>query len=216
MHSTQQTKIDQKTGSRRTTSLAVKCVVALTCLLLILSAGVFMKYQQTISAGGIASSGLEPLKPVPVMGGGQAQEIERTARSTDKLASRPSIWPVSGEVTSNFGWRSSPWGGGSELHQGIDIANSLDTPIVAAADGEVVQSGWAGGYGNVVQIDHGNGVSTVYGHNSRVAVNVGQSVKKGQVISYLGSTGRSTGPHVHYEIRMNGTAVDPISYMVTY
>lgn len=130
-----------------------------------------------------------------------------------RLASTPSIWPTGGDVTSRFGWRNSPWGGGGDYHPGIDIANSVGTPIVATADGEVVQSEWYGGYGNMVQIDHGNGIATIYGHNSKLLVHVGQTVKKGQVIAYLGNTGASTGPHCHYEIRVNGTAVNPANFL---
>lgn len=130
-----------------------------------------------------------------------------------RIAITPSIWPTGGEVTSRFGWRNSPFGGGSDFHPGIDIANSVGTPIVATADGEVVQSEWYGGYGNMVQISHGNGISTVYGHNSRLLVRVGQVVKKGEVIAYLGNTGASTGPHCHYEVRVNGTAVNPTTFL---
>jgi murein DD-endopeptidase MepM/ murein hydrolase activator NlpD len=130
-----------------------------------------------------------------------------------RLASTPSIWPTSGDVTSRFGWRSSPWGGGGDYHPGIDIANSAGTPIVATADGEVVQSEWYGGYGNMVQIDHKNGITSIYGHNSQLLVHVGQVVKKGQIIAYMGSTGYSTGPHCHYEIRVNGTAVNPANFL---
>jgi murein DD-endopeptidase MepM/ murein hydrolase activator NlpD len=213
MHIQHETQNKQKTGSRRLTNSSVKWLVLLMCVLIIILVGVFSNYHQTLSAGSIAVTELEPSRH---SGGGQAQEIERMARSTDKLATKPSIWPTSGEVTSGFGWRNSPWGGGSELHQGIDIANSMGTPIVATADGEVVRSEWSGGYGNIVQIDHGNGIATIYGHNSRMLVSAGQSVRKGQVISSLGSTGKSTGPHVHYEVRVNGTAVDPISFMVLY
>jgi len=130
-----------------------------------------------------------------------------------RLEVTPSIWPTSGDVTSRFGWRSSPWGGSGDWHPGIDIANSSGTPIVATAGGEVVQSEWYGGYGNVVQISHGNGLTTVYGHNSQTLVHVGQVVQKGEMIAYMGSTGYSTGPHVHYEVRMNGTAVNPESFL---
>lgn len=130
-----------------------------------------------------------------------------------KLNSTPSIWPTNGEVTSRFGWRGSPWGRGSDWHPGIDIANSTGTPIVATAAGEVVYSGWYSGYGNMVQIDHGDGVITVYGHNSENVVQVGQVVKKGQIIAYMGSTGYSTGPHVHYEVRVNGTVVNPANFL---
>ena len=132
-----------------------------------------------------------------------------------RMAATPSIWPTSGDVTSRFGSRNSPWGdGGSDWHPGIDIANNMGTPIFATADGEVVGSGWSDGYGNLVQINHGNGLSTFYGHNSQIIVRVGQVVKKGQVISYMGSTGNSTGPHVHYEVRINGTVVNPESFLV--
>jgi murein DD-endopeptidase MepM/ murein hydrolase activator NlpD len=133
----------------------------------------------------------------------------------ERLAATPSIWPAAGEVSSRFGWRSSPWGGwGSDYHPGLDIANDIGTPIVAAADGVVVSAGWnSGGYGNLVQIDHGNGIVTLYGHNSSNAVSVGQQVHKGDVIAYMGSTGNSTGPHVHYEVRVNGTAVNPAGFL---
>lgn len=130
-----------------------------------------------------------------------------------KLEATPSIWPTNGEVTSRFGWRDSPWGSGSDWHPGIDIANSIGTPIVATADGEVVESGWVGGYGNMVQINHVNGIMTIYGHNSQNLVQVGQVVRKGETIAYLGSTGNSTGPHVHYEVRVNGTVVNPASFL---
>ncbi len=117
------------------------------------------------------------------------------------------IWPVSGVLTSGFGYR---WG---RLHEGIDIAVPSGTPVHASASGTVIVAGWVGGYGNLVVIDHGNGLATAYGHNTSVAVGVGQSVAQGQVISYSGSTGHSTGPHVHFEVRINGSAVDPLGYL---
>lgn len=130
-----------------------------------------------------------------------------------RLAATPSILPTTGDVTSRFGWRNSPIGRGNEYHPGIDFANNIGTPIVATADGQVVKSSDTGdGYGKMVQIDHGNGIVTIYGHNSQLLVQVGQTVKKGQVIAALGNTGYSTGPHCHYEIRINGTAVDPVSF----
>ena len=122
----------------------------------------------------------------------------------------PSIWPTTGVVTSPYGLR---WGG-SDFHPGIDIANDMGTPIVATADGIVVVAGWnSGGYGNMVDIDHGNGIMTRYGHASQVVVSAGQHVKRGQVIALMGSTGFSTGPHVHYEVHVNGQRVNPISYL---
>ena len=135
--------------------------------------------------------------------------VERNAR----LAATPSIWPTSGEVTSRFGWRNSPWGWGSDWHPGIDIASDYGTPISATANGYVSFSGWYGGYGKMIKIDHGNGIETVYAHNDENSVGVGEYVKKGEVIGYMGNTGASTGPHVHYEVRVNGTAVNPANFL---
>jgi murein DD-endopeptidase MepM/ murein hydrolase activator NlpD len=135
-------------------------------------------------------------------------------KKQENLATTPSMWPVKGDVTSRFGWRASPWGSGSDYHPGIDIANNMGTPVFATADGEVVRGEWSDGYGNLVQIDHRNGIATLYGHNSQIIVHNGQLVKKGQVIAYLGSTGNSTGPHVHYEVRVNGTAVNPETFLM--
>ncbi len=122
----------------------------------------------------------------------------------------PSIWPARGEVSSPFGLR---WNG-SDFHPGIDIANDFGTPIVATADGIVTDAGWnAGGYGNKVDIDHGNGIMTRYGHAQSIVVRPGQQVRRGQIIAYMGSTGFSTGPHVHYEVRINGEPVNPAPYL---
>ena len=117
------------------------------------------------------------------------------------------IWPAHGVLTSSFGWR---WG---RLHEGIDIAVGNGTSVVAAASGTVIVAGWMGGYGNLVVVDHGNGVSTAYGHNTGVAVSVGQAVAQGQLIAYSGNTGNSTGPHIHFEIRINGAPTDPLGYL---
>lgn len=117
------------------------------------------------------------------------------------------VWPVSGTVTSGFGPRDG------RTHEGIDIAVPSGTPVGAAASGTVIQAGWLGGYGILVVIDHGNGVSTAYAHNSGVAVTVGQRVTQGQVIAYAGSTGNSSGPHVHFEVRVGGSPVDPLGYL---
>jgi murein DD-endopeptidase MepM/ murein hydrolase activator NlpD len=117
------------------------------------------------------------------------------------------IWPVNGPVTSPFGMR---WG---RMHEGIDIGVPTGTPIHASAAGKVVYAGWMEGYGNLVAIDHGNGLSTAYGHQERVAVSVGQVVAQGQVIGYSDCTGHCFGPHVHFEVRVNGVPVDPMSYL---
>jgi murein DD-endopeptidase MepM/ murein hydrolase activator NlpD len=117
------------------------------------------------------------------------------------------IWPVNAPITSPFGWR---WG---RMHEGIDLGAAYGTPIAAAASGVVIYAGWEGGYGNLVVIDHGGGLATAYGHQSRIAVSVGQSVTQGETIGYVGSTGHSTGPHLHFEVRVNGQAVDPLGYL---
>lgn len=125
-------------------------------------------------------------------------------------ATMPSIWPTSGDVSSPYGLR---WGG-SDYHPGIDIANDAGTPIMATADGVVTDAGWnSGGYGNMVDIDHGNGFVTRYAHAQSVVVSPGQTVKKGEIIAYMGSTGYSTGPHLHYEVIVNGRAVNPAGYL---
>lgn len=130
-----------------------------------------------------------------------------------KINATPSIWPTHGDVTSRFGWRGSPWGGGSDWHPGIDIANDAGTEIAVTADGEVTYSGWYSGYGKLIIVNHGNGIETLYGHCSELLVGVGATVKKGQVIARMGSTGYSTGPHVHYEVRVNGSAVNPATFL---
>lgn len=120
-------------------------------------------------------------------------------------------WPVSGTITSPFGWRSNPFGGAPEFHQGLDIAAPTGTTITAAASGTVIMAQYYGGYGNYILIDHGGGYSTGYGHCSAIYVSVGQSVQRGQAIGAVGSTGMSTGPHLHFEVRINGKPVDPAS-----
>ena len=117
------------------------------------------------------------------------------------------IWPCDGVVVSGFGMR---WG---RMHEGIDIGCAYGTPNRAAASGTVIYAGWLGGYGNLVVVDHGNGLSTAYAHASSILVSVGQSVSQGQTVSLVGSTGHSTGPHLHFEVRVNGIAVDPLPYL---
>ncbi len=128
-------------------------------------------------------------------------------------ASTPSIWPVRGWVTSPFGPRTSPFTGIPTFHEGIDIAAQTGTPIIAPADGVVVKAEFSTGYGNMVEISHGYGIKTVFGHNSRLNVKAGQQVRRGDVISYVGDTGSSTGPHLHYEVRLNGLPVNPVKYL---
>ncbi len=118
-------------------------------------------------------------------------------------------WPVTGTITSPFGWRSNPFGGAPEFHQGLDIAAPMGTTVTAAAGGTVIMAQWYGGYGNYILIDHGGGYSTGYGHLSAIYVSSGQSVQRGQAIGAVGSTGQSTGPHLHFEVRIAGKPVDP-------
>ncbi|MDF2892361.1 MAG: peptidase [Clostridia bacterium] len=129
------------------------------------------------------------------------------------LNAKPSIKPVSTRVTATYGNRKNPFTNrGTEFHKGIDFAGTTGTPIKATGDGVVIFSGWQSGYGKVVIISHGYGITTLYGHNSKLLVEKGDKVKKAQVISKMGSTGRSTGSHLHYEIRVNGRSVNPSSY----
>ncbi|MCJ8275844.1 MAG: M23 family metallopeptidase [Bdellovibrionales bacterium] len=130
------------------------------------------------------------------------------------LGATPSIRPVNGWVTSNFGMRRSPFSNTKRMHHGLDIAASFGTPVVAPADGIVSYVGYDGGYGKLVSIDHGYGVVTRYGHNARIFVKVGQRVKRGDKVASVGNTGRSTGPHLHYEVRVNGIPVDPKKYIL--
>ena len=130
------------------------------------------------------------------------------------LAQTPSLWPLYGLITSDYGWRSNPFGGsGGEFHDGVDIAAPYGTAIRATADGKVEQSGWNGSYGISVTLYHRDGIETLYGHMSRTAVSAGQAVKKGQVIGFEGSTGRATGAHCHYQVMINGDAVNPMTYL---
>jgi murein DD-endopeptidase MepM/ murein hydrolase activator NlpD len=142
--------------------------------------------------------------------GAQIQAAQ-AASSYSPPSSAPSasgfIWPVNGPVVSPFGMR---WG---RMHTGIDIGVSYGTPIHAAAAGQVIYAGWMDGYGNLVFIDHGRGISTGYAHQSSIAVSNGQSVVQGQVIGYVGCTGHCFGPHLHFEVRVNGSPVDPLGYL---
>lgn len=122
-------------------------------------------------------------------------------------------WPCNGVITSEQGWRVHPIFGTEIYHSGMDIGVDYGTPIHAADSGTVVEADWIGGYGYAVIIDHGNGMQTVYGHNQELAVSAGEAVSKGQVIAYAGSTGYSTGPHCHFEVRINGEVVNPRGYL---
>lgn len=138
-----------------------------------------------------------------------------TARAIYQSAAHisPSIWPVKGNISSDYGWRVSPAGIGSSHHEGVDIETNYNVPVAATADGVVTRAGWMDGYGYLVEVRHPNGMVTRYGHNSAVVVYEGQSVKQGDTLALAGSTGNSTGPHCHYEVRINGEAVDPVAFL---
>jgi murein DD-endopeptidase MepM/ murein hydrolase activator NlpD len=137
------------------------------------------------------------------------RRLARTARNR-MLAALPSLNPVDGAVVAGFGYRTNPW---PEFHKGLDLAADYGAPVHAAAAGVVASAGWDGGFGIKVDIDHGNGYHTWYAHLSRVAVAVGQTVAKRQTIGAVGATGEATGPHLHYQIVRDGTAIDPAPFL---
>ncbi|WP_456324431.1 peptidoglycan DD-metalloendopeptidase family protein [Desulfonauticus submarinus] len=144
----------------------------------------------------------------------QEQLIELLKNKQAILASTPSIWPTQGWISSGFGYRISPFTGQREFHKGLDISGPVGTPIIAPADGVVVFCGVNGGYGLSLLIDHGNGISTRYAHLQKAVVKKGERVKRGEIIAYMGNSGRSTGPHLHYEVRINGVPVNPLHYIL--
>lgn len=201
------------------------------------------KVRKTLGVGGVSTSLASILKSTSTptlsvsrsLAAGATQlststaEVQKEAEAREKsliilqdaaskynsmLAKTPSIWPLYGLITSPYGWRSNPFGaGGSEFHEGVDIAAPYGTAIRATADGKVEQAGWNGSYGISVTLYHRDGIETMYGHMCRLAVSAGQTVKKGQVIGYEGSTGRATGAHCHYQVMINGNSVNPMTYL---
>jgi murein DD-endopeptidase MepM/ murein hydrolase activator NlpD len=142
------------------------------------------------------------------------QELRAYEAVLRERATVPSLWPVKGDLESGFGGRRNPFGGdGYEFHTGQDIDADMGTAVQAAANGTVTFAGWQNGYGQLVVIDHGDGLTTRYGHLSQISATVGQSIKRGTVLGLSGSTGRSTGPHLHYEVRINDKPVDPRPYL---
>ena len=146
---------------------------------------------------------------------GLTMGLTRNVTTADwiKANSAPNLWPVEGQVTGSFGERIDPFNGEGAFHSGVDIGSSYGHAIVAPASGVVTLTETMGGYGKTIMIDHGNGISTRYGHLSGFAVTTGQHVQRGDVIGYVGESGRSTGPHLHYEVRINDTPVNPYKYL---
>jgi len=171
------------------------------------------KYSQSLMES--LDSDLERIK-----GQAESQEIsffeldEFFKEQSSLLSHTPSIWPTRGWVTSTFGYRRSPFTGLREMHEGLDIATQLNSPIISPANGIVIRSGYHRGYGNMVEIDHGYGVVTRFGHCSKNLVKLGQKVKRGDIIALVGNTGRSTGPHLHYEVALNGVPINPSRYIL--
>ncbi len=160
----------------------------------------------------------QELEAIDLLAEMQAAHLENLKKEVSDrlayLAAIPSRWPLSGRITSPYGWRRSPFGGTKrEFHDGLDIAGRVGDPVVATGGGKVVFAGWRSGYGQMVTIDHGYGYRTSYAHNSKILVKVGQTVKRGDVISRVGSTGRSTGPHLHYTVEYNGKIIDPLKVL---
>jgi len=135
------------------------------------------------------------------------------SQQRDLYVSTPKGWPVIGRVSSPYGYREHPQTGARDFHSGMDIATDPGTPVKATADGIVSFAGWSGGSGNLVALEHGFGFSTYYAHNKMVIVKVGQKVKRGDILSYVGSTGNSTGPHLHYEVWKEGKSMNPSTFI---
>jgi murein DD-endopeptidase MepM/ murein hydrolase activator NlpD len=141
--------------------------------------------------------------------------LTRNATTADwiRANSAPNLWPVEGQVTGSFGERIDPFNGEGAFHSGVDIGSTYGHQVIAPADGVVVFADFLGGYGKALMLDHGHGISTRYGHLSGYAVTPGQHIHRGDVIGYVGLSGRSTGPHLHYEVRINDTPVNPYKYL---
>ena len=141
---------------------------------------------------------------------GTVQDQIRAILSTSNPAFLPTMWAHLGKINNEFGFRRNPFGGRSyEFHAGMDIDGERGDSVMAPANGTIIKAGWQGGYGNMIEIDHGNGLTTRYGHLSKIEIQVGDAVQRGQLIGLVGSTGRSTGPHLHYELRLNDKSINP-------
>jgi murein DD-endopeptidase MepM/ murein hydrolase activator NlpD len=150
----------------------------------------------------------------PALGGGSFSTLVNGLVQAHVGAAAGALqWPVAGNVTSGFGERKNPLGAGDDFHPGLDIAAETGTPIAAAAAGRVISAGPDGGYGNLIVLDNGNGVTTRYAHCSQILARVGEIVGAGQTIGAVGSTGASTGPHLHFEVRVGDKPVDPAQYL---
>ena len=161
----------------------------------------------TPNSGGPASSEADP----------ENTEIQNRLRAIQAVADPafvPTVWAHTGKINNEFGFRRNPFGGRTyEFHPGMDIDGERGEEVLAPANGIVIKAAWTGGYGNMVEIDHGNGLTTRYGHMSKIEVEVGDTITRGQLLGLIGSTGRSTGPHLHYELRLDDRPVNPRHYL---
>ncbi len=155
------------------------------------------------------------LRRSALSGAANAGSVTATLNDWLRAAAAPTLWPVEGRITSSFGERIDPFNGEGAFHSGVDISAAYGTPVLAAGDGTVDFADLMNGYGRMIKIEHGHGISTRYGHLSAFAVAAGQYVKAGQVIGYVGASGRVTSPHLHYEVRINETPVNPYKYLRT-
>jgi murein DD-endopeptidase MepM/ murein hydrolase activator NlpD len=143
----------------------------------------------------------------------ESDEVQNQVRSIQSKSSPeflPTMWAHLGKINNEFGFRRNPFGGRNyEFHPGMDIDGEKGDQVIAPANGTVIKAGWTGGYGNMIEIDHGNGLTTRYGHLSKIEIQVGDTIERGELIGLIGSTGRSTGPHLHYELRLNDKSINP-------
>lgn len=157
------------------------------------------------------------MKPFPVESQAEKSQTEsqlRVIETASNPAFVPSMWAHLGKINNEYGFRRNPFGGGAyEFHAGIDIDGETGNNVAVTANGIVTEAAWTGGYGNMIEVDHGNGLKTRYGHLSRIGVRVGDAVQRGQIIGLVGSTGRSTGAHLHYELRLNDHPINPRHFL---
>lgn len=172
-------------------------------------------YSRPAAADNIAANSGGPISPdETVMDDTSVEKQILAVQTTSNPANIPSIWAHLGKINNEFGFRRNPFGGRTyEFHAGMDIDGERGDIVIATANGTVTKAGWQGGYGNMIEIDHGNGLTTRFGHLSKLNVEIGDEVARGQLIGFVGSTGRSTGPHLHYEMRFNDIAINPRRFL---
>ena len=175
--------------------------------------------RQLVGANDIADEGplmpsyKESLEEYNFLKSASYSRFHHTYARTWQKNTMPSLWPVNGRILSRFGEREDPFSGEGQIHTGVDISAAMGTPVHAAADGVVFSAEYFAGYGRVVMVDHGNGLRTYYAHLSRFNVVPGQEIRRGEVLAYSGATGKVTSPHLHFEVRVGGTAVNPYPYL---